>query len=146
MDRINNAKVDRCCFCVPLRIGAFIVAAWIFIWNLYLGIILLLTDLGSIYTKIVAILYLLVALIAFYGAHVMSLLSVISLSIFAANDKKNCERANPENTDICQYKFSFIGWLINFVIGVIIDVYLYIVIRSYKRELEGRSTRVPPTV
>jgi hypothetical protein len=30
-------------FFIPLRIGAFIVAAWIFIWNLYLGIFHFLT-------------------------------------------------------------------------------------------------------
>ncbi|CAB4422980.1 unnamed protein product [Rhizophagus irregularis] len=167
MDKFNKIKADHCCFFIPLRIGAFIVAAWIFIWNLYLGIFHFLTagfnDFGSIYTRIVGVLYLFVALIAFYGAHGiynenpnrvalfakfflysiifnigMSILSVISLSIAAAKDKGNCEKANPNNTEVCDYKFPVVSWLINFVIGVIIEVYLYIVIRSYKRELFAR--------
>ncbi|GBC09775.1 hypothetical protein RclHR1_00910025 [Rhizophagus clarus] len=171
MDKFNKVKVDHCCFCVPLRIGAFIVAAWIFIWNFYLGILYLLTagftDFGSIYTRVVGVLYLFVALIAFYGAHgiyneipdrvglfakfflysiifsvIMSILSVVSLSIAAANDKGNCERANPNNTQVCNYKFPFVSWFINFIIGLIIEVYLYIVIRSYKRELSARVSDV----
>ncbi|RGB26039.1 hypothetical protein C1646_770948 [Rhizophagus diaphanus] len=142
MDKFNKIKADHCCFFIPLRIGAFIVAAWIFIWNLYLGIFHFLTagfnDFGSIYTRIVGVLYLFVALIAFYGAHGMSILSVISLSIAAAKDKGNCEKANPNNTEVCDYKFPVVSWLINFIVGVIIEVYLYIVIRSYKKELYAR--------
>jgi hypothetical protein len=93
------------------------------------------------------VLYLFVSLIAFYGAHgiyneiphrvalftkfflysiifniTMNILSVISLSIAASKDKGNCERANPNNTEVCNYKFPFVSWLINFVIGVIIEV------------------------
>jgi len=65
-------RVPFCCFVVPLRIGAFIVAAWMFVWMAFTGLSLMLTSYGTsmnILWKILGISYFLVAAGALYGAH-----------------------------------------------------------------------------
>ncbi|CAG8528148.1 4736_t:CDS:2, partial [Scutellospora calospora] len=71
---VEIPRVPFCCFVVPLRIGAFIVAAWMLIWFAYLGVVSMLAAYGTsiIYTiiwKFFGACYLLLAAGAFYGAH-----------------------------------------------------------------------------
>ncbi|CAG8502141.1 4960_t:CDS:2, partial [Acaulospora morrowiae] len=58
-------------FVVPLRIGAFIVAAWMFVWMAYSGLSLMLASYGTsnIIWKILGVPFFLVAAVALYGAH-----------------------------------------------------------------------------
>ncbi|CAG8440280.1 7165_t:CDS:2 [Ambispora gerdemannii] len=65
-------RLPFCCFVVPLRIGAFVIAAFMFIWNAYTGVTTMLVPYGgnlSIIWKVMGGFYLLVAAGAFYGAH-----------------------------------------------------------------------------
>ncbi|CAG8454019.1 12716_t:CDS:2 [Ambispora leptoticha] len=69
---VEIPRLPFCCFVVPLRIGAFVIAAFMFFWNAYAGITTMLTTYGSnlsILWKVMGGLYLLVAAGAFYGAH-----------------------------------------------------------------------------
>jgi hypothetical protein len=200
---VNIPKVDNCCFVVPLRIGAFLVAAWMFIWNLYGGIALFILPFGGTYgiiLKIVAVPYLLIAIASFLGAkaiyeedavrtqlfskiylasiavYLLLQIAVIILSYVAAasavsaanaivNDSVAQCKANQKdlpasarNDALCNQigntastvssavGFSIVSYIIPFLVALIVDAYLYVVIRSYAIELTEKSRGNKPQI
>jgi uncharacterized membrane protein YbjE (DUF340 family) len=140
-----------------------------FIWNLFTGVVLLFLNNNHSFGK-AGIVYLLIALVAFYGAHginnenlsrvklftifflvslifyiVMSVVGMILLSMAESKLKKQCEQLYPEQAEYCNSNVSYTRLIIGFAIGVIFDIYLYIVLRSYCKELEDKSrSNAPP--
>jgi len=70
---VQIPRVPAFCFVVPLRIGAFIIAAWMLFWNGWSGLGVMLTSYGSttfsILWKLLGVSYLAVAAIALLGAY-----------------------------------------------------------------------------
>ncbi|CAB4413621.1 unnamed protein product [Rhizophagus irregularis] len=154
-------------FCFPLRTGAFFVAAWVFIWHLYLGILELVNRSSPMtvegFAIFIGVMYILLAFIAIYGARsiyyenlsdvkwfknsylsslmifvVLSFIEAVMLAPTSFNVQKYCESENHKHDNYCSYSLFFMRWGVNLAIGVIIGGYFYIVLRSYRRELEEK--------
>jgi uncharacterized membrane protein len=191
-------QVNNCCFVVPLRTGAFIVAAWMFIWNLYSGAMLLVFPMigtFGIILKVIAIPMLLVAIAAFLGAraiyqndadktHLFSKVYLGSVVVYflvqivyivilyvAAGSAlssaqthldsaaKQCRDSQAQldpkyrTPGICDQVASsasaatgaasvgLVAWLIPFIIGIVLNFYFYVVIRSYALELKEKKNK-----
>jgi len=178
---ITIPRVPKCCFVVPLHTGAFLIAGWMFIWNLYSGVTLItLPDGFSIILKLLAVPYLCVALISFQGAKaihernaqrtmlfskaylasillytlvqiavvVVSMLQYQAISKSAtdvcvsAQNKANAAQGqtgaatiNLNCNSIPSVSFPIVSWLLTYLVGVLVQGYLFVCIRSYALEL-----------
>ncbi|RUS17370.1 hypothetical protein BC937DRAFT_90068 [Endogone sp. FLAS-F59071] len=173
--------VNNCCFVVPLRTGALIITIWMLIWNLFTGIELITIGYASgiwLALKAVGAIYMLIALISFYGAYsvykelpqevarftrfftwsviayfVIQIIVIIieEVEIRAAYNEaiSACNNANagvPAQDQVPCVGFvdGYLGsWIATFLIGVAIQTYLIIVIRSYNFELQARNGNNP---
>jgi len=124
---VQIPRLPFCCFLVPLRIGAFIIAVWMLVWNAYSGATVMFTSYGtslSIVWKIMGVAYLVVAAGSLFGAHaiyheiphrvatfvklfianivlyfVLSIAFVVAVSIVVAN-------AHKEAVDACEQAYA----------------------------------------
>ncbi|KAG9293711.1 hypothetical protein G9A89_019048 [Geosiphon pyriformis] len=69
---VNIPRVPLFCFFAPLRIGAFIVALWMFAWNAFTGFSVMFTSYGGsigFLWKGMGVAYIAVAAASIFGAH-----------------------------------------------------------------------------
>ncbi|RUP50194.1 hypothetical protein BC936DRAFT_140017 [Jimgerdemannia flammicorona] len=65
--------VGNCCFMVPLKIGALIIATWMLVWYMYAGLALVLVPYGGSFLwvglKVLGVVYALAGLVSLYGIY-----------------------------------------------------------------------------
>ncbi|RUS33733.1 hypothetical protein BC938DRAFT_484208 [Jimgerdemannia flammicorona] len=65
--------VGNCCFMVPLKIGALIIATWMLVWYMYAGFALVLVPYGGSFLwvglKVLGVVYALAGLVSLYGIY-----------------------------------------------------------------------------
>jgi len=84
---VQIPRFPFCCFVVPLRIGAFIIAAWLLFWNGFTGVEVMFTSYGSgtfanLIWKVLGVLYLLVAAASLIGVRAIYYESASGVRLF----------------------------------------------------------------
>lgn len=160
-------QVENCCLCFPLHTGAMIIAALMFIFYGYCGLVLVVSGSYSGWYSgvliVVGVLYLLVALISAYGFagvykeetfwvdrfvkfyvigslvwFILEFVQMIILVVYYNNQTYTYSYGGYTYTYETNVGFPWAGWIVTLIIGTAFQFYFCACLVSYQRVLHAR--------